>query len=174
MSPNESSRFRYRISTSTKRRRRFPCSRNLRACQKDLPELLPTEDHEIIEEMQALCRKAERWTQPHMPPVHSLDTTGYSLRIPLKTPYRGIKAIVWRAKNLDDVITFMNLLRGGALHSVRAFTALPWAEDPAQPCTECPIKELVFRALEIEKQRSGGALLERNEEEVAGQLEQND
>lgn len=127
-----------------------PLNSLLRACQDNLPEFLSIEDREIVKELQAFCGKAERWTKKHFaPPVHELDTKGYIIRVPLKTPHQHIQAITWHAKDLDDAMTFVKMLRHGAVHSVTVFAVRPWDEDSSEPCTECPIKELVLHLSKV-------------------------
>lgn len=127
-----------------------PIQSLLHACQADLPEIIPIEDPDTLQEVQALCKSAERWTKRHMPPlVHQLAPTNYTINVPLKHPYGHIRAILWRAKNLDEALTFVRMLQRGALHSVTVFTITPGDEDPSQPCSECPVKELVFRLSHI-------------------------
>ncbi|RMH37412.1 MAG: hypothetical protein D6690_03330 [Nitrospirae bacterium] len=122
----------------------------LRACQTDLPEFIPINDPAAIQELQALCKNAERWMHRHVPPpVHHLAPTSYAIHVPLKTPYRNIQAVLWRAKNLDEALTFVRMLQSGALHSVTVFATVPGNEERSRPCRECPVKELVFRLTHI-------------------------
>ena len=49
-------------------------------------------------------------------------------------------------------MAFVSLLQGGSLKALKVYATIPWGSDPTTPCTECPIKELVFSAKGIKEQ----------------------
>lgn len=81
--------------------------------------------------------------------AHRLDPKGYTIAVPLKTPFNGIQAVVWNTATLDEAITFVDLLHGGKLKAVKVYTFIPWAPRENRDCVECPIKELVFDASKL-------------------------
>lgn len=122
-------------------------NRILEACQSKLPEEFRIEGKDLSEEMRKLCNMAERFTKRYVPPpTQRFEPKGYVITVPLKSSFQGIAALLWNTKNLDDAITFVNLLQSGNLKAVKVYSTIPWAIDPAKTCTECPIKELVFSA----------------------------
>ena len=77
----------------------------------------------------------------------------FLINVPLKQPHQAIRSITWKAKSLDDAITFIELLKDGRLKALKVFSTIPWSDHPTQPCSECSVKDLVFRLEAMKDQR---------------------
>ena len=125
----------------------------LKHCQTDLPEDFLREDKDFSGDLKKFCELTEQLTKQYLPPpTQHLKPKGYVITVPLRSPYQGIKALLWTTNSLDDAIAFVSLLQGGNLKALKVYATIPWESEPAATCTECPIKELVFSAKGIKEQ----------------------
>jgi len=125
----------------------------LKHCPSGLPEDFTNGDKDFSEDLKKFCELTEQLTRHYLPPpTQHLEPKGYVITVPLKPPYNGIEALLWTTNSLDDAIAFVSLLQGGNLKAVKVYATIPWGSDPNTPCTECPIKELVFSAKGIKDQ----------------------
>jgi len=120
---------------------------------KTLEESVPLEDKGVKENAKTLCRMLERFSGNSTEiPRHTLNPKTYVISIPLISPERGIRSALWHTDSLDEAITFVDVLQHGRLQAVKVFTTIPWSSFPDRPCSECPIKELVFPAKHMKEQ----------------------
>jgi len=122
-------------------------------CQAGFPEDTDSEIQEISEELKKWCRMAEGFTKKYVPPpAQHFQAQGYVITVPVKHATRGVEAVLWNTKTLDDAIVFVDLLQSGKLKAVNVYASVPWQSQTEGPCSHCPIKELVFHASGIREQ----------------------
>lgn len=132
-----------------------PLQTLLETCQTSLPDQVIIEGKDMSEEAKAFCRTVQRFMRRHStPPAHTLESKGYVISVPLKSPYQGIHSLSWYTLNLDDAIAFVSLLQSGNLRAVKVYTTVPWSSTPTVPCSACPIKELVFSITGMKQYRN--------------------
>ena len=125
----------------------------LKHCQSGVPEVYFDDDKDFSEDLKKFCELTEQLTKHYLPPpTQHLKPKGYVISVPLTSRHNDIEALLWTTNNLDDAIAFVSLLQGGNLKAVKVYATIPWGPNPATPCRECPIKELVFSAKGIKDQ----------------------
>ena len=125
----------------------------LKNCQSSLSEELGKETKDFSDDLRQFCQLTEKLAKRYWPPpTQHLEPKGYVITVPLKSPLQEIEALLWSTQSLDDAISFVSLLQGGNLKAIKVYTTVPWGPDPGTPCTECPIKELVFSAMGMKEQ----------------------
>lgn len=129
-----------------------PMKTVLKLCQSDTLKDIHPEGDEVVEDIQKLCHTIDGLTRDMEIPTHTLQSGEYVVTVPLKEPQKNIQAVVWRAKTLDEAITFVDLLQNEKLKAVIVYPYAPWSSDPHKVCSECPIKDLVFHAAKIRDQ----------------------
>lgn len=130
-----------------------PMSTIFELCDSGVPEHSDPEIQEISEELKKWCRMAEGFSKKYVPPpAQQLQAQGYVITVPVKNPTRGVEAVLWNTKTLDDAIAFVDLLQSGKLKAVNVYASIPWSSEANGLCSKCPIKELVFHASGIREQ----------------------
>lgn len=117
----------------------------LGVCESEFVGKLQVEGEDIQGVIKKLCGMVEGLVQKLEPPPHEVAPNVFFIQVPLKQPHQAIRSVTWKAKSLDDAITFIELLKDGRLKAVKVFSTIPWSDNPSQPCFECPVKDLVFR-----------------------------
>ena len=117
----------------------------LGVCGSDFVGKLQVEGEDIQGVIKKLCGMVGGLVQQLEPPPHDVAPNVFLIHVPLKQPHQAIGAITWKAKSLDDAITFVDLLKDGRLKGVKVFSTIPWSDHPTQPCSQCPVKDLIFR-----------------------------
>ena len=125
----------------------------LDVCDSDFVGKLHVEGQDIQGAIKKLCGMVEGIVQKLEPPPQEVAPNQFLIHVPLKQPYQFIRAVTWKAKSLDDAMTFIELLKDGRLKAVKVFSSIPWSENPTQPCSECPVKDLVFRLDAMKEKR---------------------
>jgi len=114
-------------------------------CQSDFVRQLQIEGEDIQGAIKKVCGMMEGLIQKLEPPPQEVAPKVFLIHVPLKQPYQAIRAVTWKAKSLDEAMAFIELLKDGRLKAVKVLSSIPWSDHPAQPCSECPVKDLVFR-----------------------------
>ncbi|MDT7042276.1 hypothetical protein [Candidatus Nitronereus thalassa] len=122
-------------------------------CDSEFVRKLQIEGEDIQETIKKLCGMMEGLAKKLEPPAHEIAPSQFLIQVPLKRPHQAIRSVTWKAKSLDDAMTFIELLKDGRLKAVKVFSAIPWSDNPTQPCSECPVKDLVFRLEAMKDQR---------------------
>jgi hypothetical protein len=125
----------------------------LSVCESEFVGKLQVEGEDIQGAIKKLCGMLEGLVQKLEPPPQEVVPSLFMIHVPLKQPHQAIHSITWKAKSLDDAITFIELLKDGRLKAVKVFSTIPWSDNPTQPCSECPVKDLVFRLEAMKDQR---------------------
>ena len=117
----------------------------LGVCKSEFVGKLQVEGEDLQGVIKKLCGMMEGLVKKLEPPPHEVAPNLFLIHVPLKQPHQAIRSVTWKAKSLDDAITFVELLKDGRLEAVKVFSTIPWSDNPSQPCSECPVKDLVFR-----------------------------
>lgn len=117
----------------------------LGVCESEFVGKLKIEGEDIQGAIKKLCGMMEGLVSKLEPPPNEVAPNVFMINVPLKEPHQAIRSVTWKAKSLDDAITFIELLKDGRLKAVKVFSTIPWSDNPTQPCSECPVKDLVFR-----------------------------
>jgi len=117
----------------------------LGVCDSEFVGKLQVEGEDLQGVIKKLCGMMEGLAKKLEPPPHEVAPNLFFIHVPLKQPHQAIRSVTWKAKSLDDAITFIELLKDGRLKAVKVFFTIPWSDNPSQPCSECPVKDLVFR-----------------------------
>lgn len=125
----------------------------LGVCESDFIGKLEVEGEDIQGVIKKLCGMMKGLAKNLEPPPHEVATNVFVIHVPLNQPHQAIRAVTWKAKSLDDAITFIDLLKDGRLKAVKVYSSIPWSANPSQPCSECPVKDLVFRLEAIKNKR---------------------
>ncbi len=122
-------------------------------CDSEFVKKLQVEGEDIQGAIRKLCGMMKGLAKEVTPQPQGVTSNTYVLSVPLKQPQGPIRAITWKAESLDDALTFVELLKDGRLKAVKVFSSIPWSSNPSQPCSECPVKDLVFRVDAIQDKR---------------------
>ncbi|MDA0737511.1 MAG: hypothetical protein O2999_02760 [Nitrospirae bacterium] len=117
----------------------------LGVCESEFVGKLHIEGEDIQGAIKKLCGMMEGLAKTLEPPPQEVAPNVFMINVPLKQPHQAIRSVTWKAKSLNDAITFIELLKDGRLKAVKVFSTIPWSDNPTQPCSECPVKDLVFR-----------------------------
>lgn len=122
-------------------------------CDSDLAGTFRVEEEDLRGALKKLCGMVEGLINKLEPPPQEITPRLFLIQVPLKQPFQAIRAVTWKATSLDDAMTFIELLKDGRLQAVKVYSTIPWSENPTQLCSECPIKDLVFRLDAIKEKR---------------------
>ncbi len=125
----------------------------LGVCESAFVGKLQVEGEDIQGVIKKLCEMMEGLATKLEPSPQEVLPNVFLINVPLKQPHQAIRSITWKAKSLDDAITFIELLKDGRLKALKVFSTIPWSDHPTQPCSECPVKDLVFRLEAMKDQR---------------------
>lgn len=114
-------------------------------CESKMLQGIEVEGEDIQGLIKKLCGAMKQFSREVAPPTQGLSANTYLITVPLKQPQQYIRSVTWTAKSLDDAIAFIDLLKSGQLKGMKVLTSVPWAPGSSQPCTECPISDLIFR-----------------------------
>lgn len=122
-------------------------------CQSDQKEQPQGEKGEITKQAKGLCQLFEGFVKDLDTPRNEFQASDYLVTVPLKQRQGEVEAVTWTSKNLEGAIAFMDVLQGGRLKGVNVYSSYPSARNEDEPCSACPIKDLIFHAASIKEHK---------------------